>query len=40
MLENYKPYPKQREFHDAGRVHRERMMMAPNQTGRTWSAAA
>jgi phage terminase large subunit-like protein len=27
----YKPYPKQKEFHDAGRTNRERLLMASNQ---------
>jgi phage terminase large subunit-like protein len=33
----YKPYERQREFHDAGRVHRERLFMAGNQLGKTWA---
>jgi len=39
-LKFYRPYPKQREFHDAGREHRERLLMAGNQLGKTVSAAA
>lgn len=34
----YKPYTKQREFHAAGRAHRERLLMAGNQLGKTYSA--
>jgi len=33
----YRPYERQREFHDAGRVHRERLFMAGNQLGKTSS---
>src|SRR5262249_28115250 len=29
------PYPKQREFHEAGLKHRERLLMAGNQLGKT-----
>jgi phage terminase large subunit-like protein len=39
-LLRYKPYAKQREFHDAGRVFRERLLMAGNQLGKTYSGAA
>lgn len=39
-LEQYVPYPKQLEFHAAGRTHRERMLMAGNQQGKTLSAGA
>jgi phage terminase large subunit-like protein len=38
-LTDYKPYPKQREFHAAGAHYRERMLMAGNQLGKTLSAA-
>jgi len=31
----YKPYPKQAEFHNAGAKHRERLLMAGNQLGKT-----
>ena len=31
----YRPYAKQREFHDAGAEHRERLFMAGNQLGKT-----
>ena len=34
-LSAYRPYPKQREFHDAGAEHRERLFMAGNQLGKT-----
>lgn len=39
-LANYKPYPKQIEFHDAGADYRERLFMAGNQLGKTLSGAA
>jgi phage terminase large subunit-like protein len=38
-LSRYRPYPKQREFHAAGRTHRERLLKAGNQLGKTLSAA-
>ncbi len=38
-LAAYKPYPKQREFHEAGRTFRERLLMAGNQVGKTYCAA-
>jgi phage terminase large subunit-like protein len=34
-LNYYRPYPKQREFHEAGRTFRERLLMAGNQLGKT-----
>jgi phage terminase large subunit-like protein len=34
-LAQYKPYPKQRAFHDAGARARERLLMAGNQLGKT-----
>jgi phage terminase large subunit-like protein len=34
-LSSYRPYMRQREFHDAGAVHRERLFMAGNQLGKT-----
>jgi phage terminase large subunit-like protein len=40
MLERYAPYPKQLEFHAAGKTNRERLLMAGNQLGKTYSAAA
>ncbi|HEY2002154.1 MAG TPA: terminase family protein [Acidobacteriaceae bacterium] len=39
-LAEYRPYPKQREFHAAGREHRERLLMAANQVGKTIAAGA
>lgn len=36
-LERYAPYTRQREFHAAGRTHRERLFMAGNQLGKTWA---
>lgn len=36
-LLNYKPYPKQKEFHALGLTKRERLLMAGNQLGKTWS---
>lgn len=40
MLAAYAPYPKQLEFHAAGANNRERLLMAGNQLGKTYSAAA
>jgi phage terminase large subunit-like protein len=37
-LSDYKPYPKQAEFHAAGATHRERLLMAGNQLGKTLAA--
>jgi phage terminase large subunit-like protein len=34
-LASYKPYPKQSEFHSAGAAHRERLLCAANQSGKT-----
>lgn len=34
-LTGYRPYARQREFHDAGAEHRERLFMAGNQLGKT-----
>lgn len=39
-LEYYKPYAKQREFHDFGKTKRERLFRAGNQLGKTLSGAA
>lgn len=39
-LDYYKPYPKQKQFHDLGATKRERLLMAGNQLGKTYSAAA
>lgn len=38
-LRDYRPYPKQRELHDAGAIHGERLFMAGNQLGKTWAGA-
>jgi phage terminase large subunit-like protein len=35
-LFSYTPYPKQLEFHTAGKTERERLLMAGNQLGKTW----
>ena len=37
-LELYRPYAKQRQFHDSGVSMRERLLIAGNQVGKTWSA--
>jgi hypothetical protein len=34
-LKDYRPYPKQREFHAAGKFAHERLFMAGNQLGKT-----
>jgi len=39
-LADYEPYPRQREFHEAGGRDRERLLMAANQVGKTLSGAA
>lgn len=39
-LRDYRPYPKQRLFHNASASHRERLFMAGNQLGKTFSGAA
>jgi phage terminase large subunit-like protein len=39
-LEMYEPYAKQAAFHALGKEHRERLLMAGNQLGKTYSAAA
>lgn len=36
-LAYYEPYPKQKEFHALGATKRERLLMAGNQLGKTWS---
>jgi phage terminase large subunit-like protein len=36
-LAHYKPYDRQRCFHVAGATHRERLLMAGNQLGKTWA---
>ncbi|WFU49498.1 terminase family protein [Sinorhizobium terangae] len=40
ILAGYRPYAKQREFHDAGAAVRERLFMAGNQLGKTLAGAA
>lgn len=39
-IESYRPYAKQREFHDAGVSARERLFRAGNQLGKSWSGGA
>ncbi len=39
-LTRYRPYAKQREFHAKGSEHRERLLMAGNQLGKTFCGAA
>ena len=39
-LLDYRPYPKQREFHAAGKKYRERLLRAGNQLGKTMAAGA
>lgn len=39
-LYRYKAYPKQLEFHSKGATDRERLLMAANQVGKTYSGAA
>lgn len=36
-LRDYRPYAKQRAFHDAGKSFDERLFMAGNQLGKTWA---
>jgi phage terminase large subunit-like protein len=38
-LAAYRPHPRQMEFHAAGKTHRERLLMAANQVGKTLAAA-
>jgi phage terminase large subunit-like protein len=38
-LSFYSPYPKQREFHDLGATKRERLLIAANRSGKTFSGA-
>ncbi len=38
-LADYRPYTKQKAFHDAGATFRERLFMAGNQLGKTWAGA-
>lgn len=39
-LEDYAPYPKQRQFHTLGATMRERLLRAGNQQGKTYSTGA
>lgn len=39
-LADYRPYPKQAAFHAAGAGHRERLLRAGNQLGKTWCGGA
>lgn len=39
-IAEYRPYPKQRAFHAAGREYRERLLRAGNQQGKSYSAGA
>ena len=38
QIQNYAPYPKQREFHRSGIDADERLLMAANQVGKTFAA--
>lgn len=38
-LAHYRPYPKQAEFHAAGKTHREILLRAANQAGKTLAAS-
>jgi hypothetical protein len=40
QIDFYAPYPKQQEFHDLGISHRERLLFAGNQCGKTYCGAA
>src|ERR1041385_8042951 len=39
-LDFYRPYAKQLLFHNLGAAHRERLLMAANQSGKTYCGAA
>lgn len=39
-LAYYEPYPKQLEFHANGLTYKHRLLMAGNQTGKTWCGGA
>jgi phage terminase large subunit-like protein len=39
-LQYYRPYDRQRAFHDAGAIHRERLLCAANRIGKTLCGAA
>src|SRR5262249_61139979 len=34
-LAHYEPYPRQEQFHNAGATHRERLLIAANQSGKS-----
>lgn len=38
-LERFRPYPKQLEFYAAGKEHRERLLMAASQVGKTMAGS-
>src|ERR1700691_5673746 len=40
QLFRYRPYSKQKEFHEAGKTYRERLLMAGNQLGKTLAAGS
>ena len=40
QLSRYRPYAKQADFHARGAAHRERLLMAGNQLGKSFSGAA
>lgn len=40
QLAHYEPYPKQKEFHNAGAAFKERLLLASNQSGKSLSASA
>ena len=39
-LAAYRPYPKQKLFHEGGAIHNERLFMAANQVGKTLAGAS
>lgn len=39
-LAQYKPYPVQKKFHDAGATHTERLLISGNQTGKSYAVCA
>src|SRR5580765_1603690 len=39
-IELYEPYPRQAAFHAFGKTYRERLLLASNQTGKTFCASA
>lgn len=39
-IETYRPYPKQLQFHAAGKTHHERLFMAGNQLGKSIAGGA